>query len=111
VALRFTNSGYQLRAGVLSDGGALTNTGWSAVVDGPQAIEIDWRASTAPGANDGGLTLWVAGVQRANLSAIDNDTRRLDSVRLGAISGINNRIRGTCYFDEFESSRARYIGP
>jgi hypothetical protein len=111
MALRFSNSGYQLRVGVLGDGGALTNTSWSAVADGPQAIEIDWRAATAPGASDGGLTLWVAGVQRANLSSIDNDTRRLESVRLGAISGINNRIRGTCYFDEFESSRTRYIGP
>ena len=65
----------------------------------------------AVGANDGGLTLWIDGTQKANLTGADNDTRRIDRVRLGAASGIDTGTRGTYYFDAFESRRQTYIGP
>ena len=73
--------------------------------------EIDWRASTASGANNGGLTLWIDGTQRANLIGIDNDTRRIDRVQLGAVMGVDSGTRGSYYFDAFESRRQVYIGP
>ena len=95
----------------MSDAGVLAYTGWVNVNDAPQAIEVDWRAATSPGATDGGLTLWLDGIEQAVISAVDNDTRTIDSVRLGAVSGLHNQIRGTCYFDQFESHRATYIGP
>jgi hypothetical protein len=74
-------------------------------------MELDWRAATAAGANDGGLTLWLDGQQRANLTSINNDARRIDRVRLGAVIGIDSGTRGTYYFDAFESRRGTYIGP
>jgi hypothetical protein len=63
------------------------------------------------GANDGGLTLWIDGTQQANVTRIDNDTRRIESVRMGAVSGVDIGTRGTEYFDAFESRRQTYIGP
>ena len=75
--------------GLISDGTTFTSTPWVAIGDAPHAIELDWRASTAAGANDGGLTLWLDGSQLANLGGVDNDTRRIDTARLGAVSGID----------------------
>jgi hypothetical protein len=58
------------------------------ISDIPRSIELDWRAATATGANDGGLTFRIDGLQQADLPGIENDTRRLDSVQLGAVAGI-----------------------
>jgi hypothetical protein len=66
---------------------------------------------TAVGANNGGLTFWIDGVQQANLTGVDNDARRVDSNQLGVVSGIDTGTRGTYYFDAFESRRLTYIGP
>ena len=74
-------------------------------------MEIDWRASSAAGANNGGLTLWIDGVQQANISNVDNDTRRVDRARLGAVTGVDVGTLGTYFFDAFESRRSIYIGP
>ena len=111
VELRFSNSQYQIRASLLNDSTSFTSTAWFTISDAPHPIELDWRASTAAGANNGGLTLWIDGVQKADLTGVDNDTRRIDSVRLGAVAGINNGTRGIYYFDAFESRRQTYIGP
>jgi hypothetical protein len=50
-------------------------------------------------------------VQKANLVALDTDTRQVDRVRLGAVTGIDTGTRGTDYFDDFISHRSSYIGP
>jgi len=73
-------------------------------------IEIDWKAATTPGANDGLLTLWIDGVQKATVTNLDNDTRRVDGAQLGAVAGIDTGTRGTEYFDTFVSRRTTYIG-
>jgi K319L-like, PKD domain len=111
VQFRWNGSQYQVRGGLISDGTTFTSTPWVGIADAPHAIELDWRASTAVGANNGGLTLWLDGSQLANLGGVDNDTRRIDAARLGAVSGIDNGTRGTSYFDAFESRRLNYIGP
>jgi hypothetical protein len=107
---RRNSNTYQIRPGLLNDGGSWVNGTWVTITDAPHSIEIDWRAATAVGANNGGLTLWIDGVQKANLTA-DNDTLRIDRVRLGAVNGIDAGTRGTYYFDAFESRRQTYIGP
>jgi hypothetical protein len=111
VELRYSGGKYQIRALISDDATAFTSSGWFTINDAPHSIEIDWRASTAAGANNGGLTLWIDGTQQANVTGIDNDTRRIESVRLGAVSGIDTTTRGTEYFDAFESRRQTYIGP
>jgi hypothetical protein len=111
VELRFQATGYELRALLVNDAKAWTSTNWIPLSDAPHALELDWRASTAAGANNGGLTLWIDGLQQADLTGVDNDTRRIDQARLGPSSGIDNGTRGTCFFDTFESRRSTYIGP
>ena len=109
---RQSSGAYQIRAALLDDGTTWINTNtWYTITDAFHSIELDWRASTAPGANNGGLTLWIDGVQQADLTGVDNDTRRVDRARLGALSGIDAGTRGTYYFDAFVSRRQTYIGP
>jgi N-acetylglucosamine-6-sulfatase len=111
VQLRYSNGSYQIRAALRNDSSTWTSSTWFTISNASHSIEIDWRASTASGANNGGLTVWIDGTQRADLAGIDNDTRRIDRVRLGAVTGIDNGTRGTYYFDSFESRRQTYIGP
>ena len=111
--MEFRNSAgaYQIRAALLNDGTTWTNTSWFNIGDAPHFIELDWRAATAAGANNGGLTLWIDGIQKQDLVNIDNDTRRIDRARLGALTGMDAGTSGTYYFDAFESRRQSYIGP
>jgi hypothetical protein len=111
VEFRFASGVYQIRAAARDDASTWTASNWFTLSDAPHFIEIDWQAATAVGANNGSLTLWLDGAQQANLTGIDNDTRRIDRVRLGAIAGIDSGTRGTYYFDAFESRRSTYIGP
>jgi hypothetical protein len=111
VQFRFSSGTYQLRAGLVGDGSTWANSSWLTISDAPHAIEMDWRAATGVGANNGSLTLWIDGTQQALLTGVDNDTRRIDRARLGAVSGIDTSTHGTYYFDSFESHRQTFIGP
>lgn len=108
---RYYSSQYQIRFSLINDSGTWLNTSWVPIGDAAHAFEIDWSASTAAGANNGYLTFWIDGTQKANLTGVDNDTRRIDRVRLGPRSGLDTGTRGTYYFDAFESRRQTYIGP
>ena len=112
VEFQRTSTGYQARASLVDDGTIWVNTSWLTITDAPHSIELEWRASSGVGANNGGLTLWIDnGLQQTSTSIVDNDTRRIDFVRLGALSGVDTGTRGTYYFDAFESRRETYIGP
>ncbi len=111
VQLRFNAGVYQLRASVRSDANVWSHSSYFTISDAPHSVEIDWRAASASGANDGALTFWIDGVQQQVLGGIDNDTLRMDFVTLGAVGGIPTGTRGTLYFDAFESRRLTYIGP
>jgi hypothetical protein len=113
--LRRYNNTYQVRSGVVNDGSTWSNSAWFTITDAPlrrapHKLEIDWRASSAPGANNGGITFWVDDVQRGNFTNIDNDTRKVDYVQWGAVSGVDSGTRGTYYFDDFVARRESYIG-
>jgi hypothetical protein len=109
--IRPSGASYQLRLGLVDDGTTWTLTGWFTISDAAHFVELDWRAATAVGTNDGGLTFWIDGVQQINITGVDNDTRRVDRARLGALAGIDAGTSGTYYFDAFESRRQTYIGP
>ena len=111
VDFRNNAGAYQVMMRVLDNASTWTATAWYTISDGPHAIEFDWQAATGAGANDGSLTLWLDGVQQASLTGINNDTRRIDTVRLGEVTGLDAGTSGTEYFDAFESRRQTYIGP
>ena len=105
VEVRSSKGSYQLRAELRNDRSGWKSSNWFTISDAPHSIEVDWRAATASGANNGNLTLRIDAALRATLSGVDNDTRRLDRVRLGAVTGIDTGTRGVLFFDGFESRR------
>jgi len=109
--LRRYNNNYQLRTALLNDATTWSNTAFFTISDTPHVIELDWQAATAVGANNGSLTFWIDNLQRAQITGIDNDTRRIDRVRLGAVAGIDAGTLGSTYVDAFVAQRQSYIGP
>ena len=110
VDFRIANGVYQVRALTLSDTGTWRISNYYPISDGPHYLELDWQAASANGANDGYLTLYIDGVQQTSVVGIDNDTRRIERVALGAVTGIDATTHGTYFFDAFESRRTSYIG-
>ena len=102
---------YQIRLLQKDDGSVHTGTAWATISDAPHFIEIEWWGASAAGANNGGINLWIDGASKGGLTNLDNDTRRIDSVRLGAVAGLDTGNSGTYYIDAFESRRQTYIGP
>jgi len=111
VQLGYSAGNYRIRLRQTNDSAGTTSTAWVNITDAPHFIEIEWHAASAVGANNGSATLWIDGVQTGSLSGLDNDTRRIEYVRLGAVSGLNAGTLGTYYLDAFESRRQTYIGP
>jgi len=111
VELRFNKGNYQLRAQIRNDGGGWASSNWTNIGDAPHFVELDWQAATFAGANNGNLTFWIDGIQNASLAGIDNDTRSIIQVQLGAVADLDSGTRGIFYFDAFESRRVSYIGP
>jgi uncharacterized protein YjiK len=111
VDFRFSSGAYQLMARALNDGSTWSATPWFTISDDPHSIELDWQASTEVGANNGTLTFWLDGVELSLVTGIDSDTRRIDTIRLGAVTGLDAGTIGTVYFDAFDSRRLNYIGP
>jgi RHS repeat-associated protein len=105
-----TASDFQVRAGIRNDAGTWSYLSYTNLMDGPHAFEIEWKAATASGANNGYLTLWMDGTQLGSLTGIDNDAALIDSARWGGVSGIDSGTRGTVYFDGFVSQRESYVG-
>jgi hypothetical protein len=108
---RFSGGNYQIRLRQKDDLDLQTSTDWATISDAPHFIELEWWAASAVGANDGGVNVWIDGIASGSLSNLDNDTRRIDSVRLGAVTGLDASTIGTYYIDAFESRRQTYIGP
>jgi hypothetical protein len=111
LSFRLDLNNYQINARLLDDSNVWTDTDWLTNSDAPHLIRLDWQAATAAEAKNGGLTLWIDEVQQASLTGMDNDTHRIDRVRLGAVAGIDTGTRGTYYFDAFESQRQADIAP
>ena len=111
IELRSYQGDYQIRSQALKDSGSATSTSWFRLHDDVHAIETIWQASSADGASDGSLALWLDGELAASLAGLDNDTLRVESVRLGAVAGIDSGTRGAYYFDAFASSYGNPLGP
>jgi hypothetical protein len=110
LVLRRQAGQYALMARVRRDDNTLADTPFVNIGDAPHAVEMAWQRASGPGAADGSFQLWVDGALAATLGGIDTDTRRIDFVRMGAMS-VKGGAAGTLYFDKFESRRRTYIGP
>jgi hypothetical protein len=115
VVLRRVAGQFALMARARLDDNSQVSTPFTNITDAPHVVEIDWKRSSTPAADDGWLKLWIdgaaaEGAPTANLPNLDNNLSSLDFVRLGALS-VKTGAAGTLFFDEFESRSASYIGP
>ena len=92
------------------DDNSQANTGFVTIGDASHWLEIDWKQSSGPDANDGFLHLWIDGAPVGSRTNLDNNAGTVDFVRLGALS-VKAGASGTMYFDEFVSRDDNYIGP
>ena len=102
-----------LRMAVVLDDGSVVETpvgSEAALLAHWNAVEIDWQAASAPGADDGGLGLRVNGQPQPSLQGLDTDEARIGLVRWGAVSGLDAGTSGAFALDEFESRRQTMIG-
>jgi hypothetical protein len=107
LAVQFNRSSksYQLRAQAYSSTLAdHVNTSYFPITNAVHVIEVDWG-------NDGHLTFWIDGVQKANLTGINNSLYSVETLRLGAPTMTITGTSGSFYIDAFESRRQTYIGP
>jgi hypothetical protein len=110
VVLRRQAGQYSLAARVREDDDTLVETAFWSITPAPHVVELDWHRASFPGAGDGTFEVWIDGTSVARLSGIDNATRSVDLVRLGALS-VKEGASGTLSFDEFVSRRWTFIGP
>lgn len=100
-----SSAGYQLRARSYDSGlAAFVNTPYFTISNAVHTVEIDWG-------NDGHFTFWIDGIQQANLTGINNNIYKIETVRLGAPTMTIAGTSGSFYIDTFESRRSTYIGP
>jgi hypothetical protein len=109
--LRYHSGSYQLRAALFDDTTTWRTGNWQNIINDVHLIAVNWYAATGDGDNNGSLRLWTEDGLISMITGVDNDTRRIDTVRLGAIAGIDNGTRGTIFFYRFESRRLTYVEP
>jgi hypothetical protein len=110
LVLRRLAGAYSLMGRVRLDDDTRADTGFFPITDAPHVVEIEWRRSRGPDAQDGSLQLWIDGVSFALRDGLDNHRGGIDFVRLGALS-VKSGASGVLYWDEFESRRESFIGP
>ncbi len=111
VVVRQVSGAFRLSAFVRqNNGGELEIPAPPSLAPGWRAVELNWAKSTAPGANNGRLDLWVDGVAQPSLTGVNNDTEVVNYARLGAVNGIDAGTSGTLKLDDFASQRSGYIG-
>lgn len=65
----------------------------------------EWKAATAPGANDGYLKTYKNATLRKTIANIDNDTQSIGVVRMGGMGNVASTSGCTLDFDDFVSTR------
>jgi hypothetical protein len=101
--------GKELVYTVATDGASVTTPAIAAPA-GWHLVELDWKAATAPGVNDGSLATRLDGAPAAALAALDNDQSRVALARWGAVA-VTAGAAGSLWIDDFASRRTGAIGP
>ncbi len=106
--------GANLRVFVLPvlDGGAFHPTGTETFITTSAApptnnkFLFEWKAATAPGANNGRMVTYRDGILRKQITDLDNDTIRVGMVRMGGFGNtVSVQSGSVLYLDDFISTR------
>ena len=90
---------YYIHSTVVTDTGT-TSTGYHLITDAPHKIRHEWQASSAAGADDGYLKLYIDNVLVETISGVDNDTKTIETISFGAVSAIDATTSGIFYMDD-----------
>ncbi|MEK6222781.1 MAG: hypothetical protein N2D54_11100, partial [Chloroflexota bacterium] len=98
---------------IRKDSGVWEHTAWTLLQKKPNAVEIDWKASTNPGDPNGFIKLYLNDNLKVKKLKINNDTHTINSVRLGITQNLapTSNISGHFYLDAFASDATTHIGP
>jgi hypothetical protein len=111
IVLRYQNGGYQIQLNTLLDDGTKAKTGWHTLTNQPHTIEINWRAASGAGNDDGWIRLYMDGDLMEGLSGLDNDTIFVENFKVGFTSRLEGKsISGIFYVDDVATSTTGYIG-
>jgi len=102
--LAYKSGAYAIVGNDATDGAWNKSTNYITITDAPHCIEVDWKASSAPLANDGWYTVWIDGTQMAVVTGIDNDASNIGAISLGAVEELDAGTSGTFYIDDFSSN-------
>jgi hypothetical protein len=109
IVLKRTAGTYSVMGRARLDDNTQADTGFFDISPGAHFVELEWKRSSGPSANDGTFQLWIDGVSVSTLLNLDNSQSAVDFARMGALS-VKAGATGTLYWDEFESRRFNYIG-
>jgi hypothetical protein len=111
LVLRRFNGQYQIQLNILVDGQIKYKSAWYTLSDEPHSIEIDWQASSADGANDGYIQLYLDDGLLEEITGLDNDTHFVSSLRIGFIGRLTGSpISGIWHVDDVATSKNGHIG-
>ena len=103
---------YEVRVTRYTDAAATASTAFYDLSDAENTIRIDWESAIDAGTDTGKLALFIGGTLQEELLNIDNDTLRIDTLRVGFVSGVDAGTEGSFFVDEltFDSvSGRRYV--
>lgn len=103
----YYSGGYYIQMDCYDDANATHGSSVYSITDAPHYIEVDWKASTAAGANNGYMDLWIDGTHKGSsptISGIDNDTKRVYHASIGCVYGHTATLSGTVYFDSWKAN-------
>lgn len=109
IVLRRLSGVYSLEGRTRLDDGTRADTPFVGITNGPHMIELDWKRSSGPSANNGWFQMWIDGSSVAALTGLDNSASGVEFARMGAMS-VKTGASGVLHWDQFESHRQGAIG-
>jgi len=103
VVLRRIGGQHAIMGRARLDDNSQANTGFVNITDDVHTVEVYWKRSSGPDANDGTFDISIDGVP-SSLTGLDNSISSVDFVRLGALS-VKTGAAGNLYWDAFGSFR------
>jgi len=99
-----------------TDSGEVQVSSSPTLRQGWHAVELEWAAATAAGANNGVLRVWLDGNPQTGLASLDSDTQVINYSRWGSVSAVSlgspypGLSVNTFKLDDFASQRQGYNG-
>jgi len=92
----------RIRLTVFNDAGVALSTAFYAIGKVDEILKVAWKAATGPGLNNGEARLYVGGILKETIAAIDNDLQRVDDFQVGGVSAIDVGTVGNLWISEIQ---------